>query len=75
MWYLHDRVPIILPRHAVDHWLDPAVSDAEELKPMLRAFHGVQLQMWPVGRAVGNVRNQGPKLTEPINALEDLTLT
>jgi putative SOS response-associated peptidase YedK len=73
MGQLHDRMPIILPRHAVDHWLDPAVSDADELKPMLHALHGVELQTWPVGKAVGNARNQGPKLMEPIDAPEDLS--
>lgn len=41
---------------------------------MLREFHGVELQTWPVGKAVGNVRNQGPKLMEPIDAAEDLTI-
>jgi putative SOS response-associated peptidase YedK len=74
MGHLHDRMPIILPRHAIDHWLDPAVADAEELKPMLREFRGVALQSWPVGKAVGNVRNQGPALMEPIDTPEDLTL-
>ena len=43
MGHLHDRMPIILPRHAVDHWLDPGVSDADELKPMLHEFHGVEI--------------------------------
>ena len=74
MGHLHDRMPIILPRHAIDHWLDPAVSDADELKPMLREFHGGEMQTWPVGKAVGNVRNQGPAFMEPIDTTEDLTL-
>jgi putative SOS response-associated peptidase YedK len=67
-------MPINLPRHAIDHWLDPAVSEADELKPMMREFHGVELQTWPVMKAVGNVRNQGPALMEPMDNPTDLTL-
>ena len=72
MGQLHDRMPIILPRHAVDHWLDPAVSDPTELKPMLKQFLGEEMQSWPVGKAVGNVRNQGPALMEPVGAASDV---
>ncbi|HWB01032.1 MAG TPA: SOS response-associated peptidase [Pirellulales bacterium] len=72
MGRLHDRMPVILPRHAVDHWLAPNVNDPEELKPMLAQFPGEEMQSWPVGKAVGNVRNQGPALMEPVAAGEDL---
>ncbi|HEX3724949.1 MAG TPA: SOS response-associated peptidase [Pirellulales bacterium] len=73
MGELHDRMPIILPRHAVDHWLDPTVSDPDELKPMLHRFAGADMQSWPVSKAVGNVRNQGAALAEPIDAPHDLS--
>jgi putative SOS response-associated peptidase YedK len=72
MGELHDRMPVILPRHAVDHWLDPSVTAPDEIKPMLQEFPGGEMQSWPVGKAVGNVRNQGPQLIEPIGSVEDL---
>jgi putative SOS response-associated peptidase YedK len=72
MGHLHDRMPIILPRPSIDHWLDPSVSDPDELKPMLQQFPGDEMQTWPVGKAVGNVRNQGASLIEPIDAPEPL---
>jgi putative SOS response-associated peptidase YedK len=72
MGQLHDRMPVILPRAAVDHWLDPAVQDPDELKPMLTQFPGEEMQSWAVGKAVGNVRNQGPQLMEPIDDPETL---
>ena len=72
MGQLHDRMPVILPRPAIDHWLDPKVSDADELKPMLRQLPSEEMQSWTVGKAVGNVRNQGPALMEPIDEPEDL---
>jgi putative SOS response-associated peptidase YedK len=72
MGQLHDRMPIILPRATIDHWLDSSVNDPAELKPMLKQFPAEEMQAWAVGKAVGNVRNQGPALMEPIDAPEDL---
>ena len=72
MGQLHDRMPVILPRHSIDHWLDPSVNDPSELKPMLEQFPGGEMQSWAVGKALGNVRNQGPALMEPIDAPQDL---
>lgn len=69
---LHDRMPVILPRVVIDHWLDPSVTDPAEVKPMLLQLPGEQMQSWAVGKAVGNVRNQGPQLMEPIGAPESL---
>jgi len=72
MGELHDRMPVILPHKAIDHWLDPRVNDPDELKPMLAKFPGDEMQAWPVGKAVGNVRNQGPELIEPVSVQSDL---
>ncbi len=54
------------PRRDVDQWLDPNVSNVDKLKPVLTQFSSEEMQAWPVGKAVGNVRNQGPELAEPI---------
>jgi putative SOS response-associated peptidase YedK len=72
MGQIHDRMPVILSHATIDHWLDPKVSDAEELKPMLRQFPGEEMQSWAVGKAVGNVRNQGPSLMQPVGVQSDL---
>lgn len=72
MGQLHDRMPVILPRQTVDHWLDPSVNDPDELRPMLAQFPGDEMRAWPVGKAVGNVRNQGPQLMEPVSVQSDL---
>jgi putative SOS response-associated peptidase YedK len=72
MGQLHDRMPVILPRPTIDHWLDPTVSDPAELKPMLQQFPGEEMQSWTVGKAVGNVRNQGPSLMEPVDAPQNI---
>ena len=70
MGRFHDRMPVILPQPLIDHWLDPSVNDPEELKPMLLQFPADEMQAWTVAKAVGNVRNQGQSLIEPVDAPE-----
>ena len=60
MQQLHNRMPVILEPGELETWLQD--GPFELLRP---AADGV-LQAWPVSRAVGNVRNQGPELLEPI---------
>lgn len=70
---LHDRLPIPLAGpDAVDSWLDPADHHAEALVERVRAEAFQAAAGWTihqVGAAVGNVRNNGPQLMEPVDAL------
>ena len=59
---IHDRTPLLVPRPAWRTWLDPAVADPGDL--LVPGVAGV-LDAWPVGTAVGNVRNDGPELVRP----------
>lgn len=56
MQQLHTRMPVILEPAEREIWLQEGPE--ELLRP---AAEGV-LQAWPVNRAVGNVRNEGPEL-------------
>lgn len=60
---IHDRSPLLVPRDAWGVWLDPAVPDPGDL--LIPGTTGV-LEAWPVGKQVGNVRNNGPELVLPI---------
>ena len=60
MQALHHRMPVILERDEQELWLE--AGPEELLKP---AAEGI-LQAWPVSRSVGNVRNEGPALLEPV---------
>ncbi len=54
----------IVPRADWARWLDPEVEDpGQDL--LVPAVTGA-LAAWPVGAAVGNVRNDGPELVEPL---------
>jgi putative SOS response-associated peptidase YedK len=62
---LHDRMPVILDESDWPKWLGEEPATEAELKAMLRPCAPDRIKMWAVGKAVGNVRNDGPHLAEP----------
>lgn len=65
---IHDRMPVILPPSAWATWLDPSSDDLGALATLLVPAPSDVLVMHPVSTDVGNVRNQGPHLTDPVEA-------
>jgi putative SOS response-associated peptidase YedK len=63
---LHDRMPVILAEDDWPAWLGEASATPAELKALLRPYPSEKMKLWPVGKAVGNWRNDGPHLVEPI---------
>ena len=62
---LHERMPVILAPEDWPAWLGEQPGDpATMLHP---APPGI-LRIWPVDKRVGNVRNDGPELLEPMAA-------
>lgn len=66
--HIHDRMPLMVERDRWGDWLDPRVGG--ELSLLVPAAPG-SLEAYPVSTAVGNVRNNGPELVEPL-PLEDV---
>jgi putative SOS response-associated peptidase YedK len=64
--HIHDRMPLLVEPDRYDAWLDPAVSDPEELKRLLVPAAPGRLEAYPVGTGVNNVRNNGPELLEAL---------
>ncbi|MEN5074975.1 SOS response-associated peptidase [Isoptericola cucumis] len=60
---IHDRMPVILPAHAWDAWLDPAVGADEAMAIVGGPQVGMATR--PVGDAVGSVQNNRPSLLDP----------
>lgn len=60
MQQLHTRMPVIIEANQQQLWLEH--GPAELLRPAAEDV----LQAWPVSRAVGNVRNEGPELLTPL---------
>jgi putative SOS response-associated peptidase YedK len=55
-------MPVILAPDDWPFWL----GTPEQRKNLLRPFPAEQMECWPVGKAVGNVRNQGPELIDRV---------
>lgn len=65
---IHDRRPLVLPPDVAREWLEPGLP-SERAEELLR-YHGQPteaFEWFPVNRAVGNVRNEGPDLIVPIS--------
>ena len=62
--HIHDRTPLVVPRADWARWLDPEVEDPG--RDLLVPAVAGALDAWPVGPAVGNVRNDGPELVHPL---------
>ena len=69
--HIHDRMPLLVEPERYGAWLDPSVSDAEELKKLLVPAAPGRLEAYPVSTLVNNVRNNGPELLDAL-APEDV---
>lgn len=64
--HIHDRTPLLVPADLLDAWLDPRLTDPREVRDLVAAIPEPHLEPRPVGKAVGQVANNGPELIEPI---------
>ncbi|MFT4052384.1 MAG: SOS response-associated peptidase [Microbacterium sp.] len=65
---IHDRMPLFLDPDHADVWLDPTTENVGDvLDTAIDAAGEIVGSLSPreVGRAVGNVRNDGPELIDP----------
>ena len=60
---VHDRMPVLMPPDRWDGWLSAGADPAAVLAPATQAMIA-DLEIRPVGLAVGDVRNDGPGLIE-----------
>jgi putative SOS response-associated peptidase YedK len=63
---LHDRMPVVLAEKDWPLWLGEAPATEAELRALLRPFPPQEMELWPVDRKVGNVRNNDASLSVPI---------
>ena len=62
---IHDRMPVIVAPEDRETWLKAPAEDAVKLAS--DPLPSQLMRAWPVGREIGNVRNQGAGLAEPID--------
>lgn len=58
---LHDRMPVILSPDDYDRWLDPGITDPDEVQDLLKPYPG-EMHAYPVSSAVNSPRNNSPEL-------------
>ncbi len=64
--HIHDRMPLLVERERYAAWLDPTVSDPDDLKALLVPAAPGRLEAYPVSTEVNSVRNNGRELVEPL---------
>jgi putative SOS response-associated peptidase YedK len=65
---IHDRMPVIVDPANYGKWLGEEPADPMRLLMMLKSFPAEQMECYPVGAAVGNVKNDEPGLLMPVAA-------
>jgi putative SOS response-associated peptidase YedK len=66
---IHDRMPVILSPEGGAEWLRSEPLPPEERQGLLCPSADGTLTRWPVGKAVGSVRNDCPELMDPVEVL------
>lgn len=68
---IHERQPLALEPEQWQDWLDPDLTDADDVRSMVAAAHVPgRFTAWPVSRAVGNAGSNGAGLVEPLPSTE-----
>ncbi|OIQ65996.1 hypothetical protein GALL_524400 [mine drainage metagenome] len=72
---VHSRMPVILPSNRWESWMDPSITDADDLRKLMEysdLYDG--LSVYAVSNSVNSVAHDGPELIEPITLGEPQTL-
>jgi putative SOS response-associated peptidase YedK len=64
--HIHDRMPMVITRNAIDAWLDPVITDPERALALLEVTDASALEAYAVSTDVNSVENNNPSLVEPL---------
>ncbi|MFO1006969.1 MAG: SOS response-associated peptidase [Planctomycetaceae bacterium] len=64
---LHDRMPVILSPEEYAPWIDPELTEPDQLLPMLNQYPDEEMTEHSVSPLVGSVRNDSPDLIVPVD--------
>lgn len=68
---IHNRMPVLLAPEQFKPWLDPSVTDPNDLAPLLRIPPAEHMHTLAVRRFVSNVRHEGPECVMPAGTGDD----
>jgi putative SOS response-associated peptidase YedK len=64
--HIHDRMPMVITRDAIDAWLDPEITDPERALELLQVTEASALEAYGVSTEVNSVENNNPSLVQPL---------
>ncbi|NDL60047.1 SOS response-associated peptidase [Phytoactinopolyspora mesophila] len=64
--HIHDRMPMTVHRDNWQNWLDPRINDPANIRDLMAPPPPGSLDVYPVSKAVNNVKNNGPQLIDPL---------
>lgn len=64
---IHDRMPAILTKDKEEHWLDESLSPKDAMSLLEEPYPSELMTAYKVSPKVGNVRETGPELIDPID--------
>ncbi|MCD6307608.1 MAG: SOS response-associated peptidase [Candidatus Latescibacteria bacterium] len=63
---IHSRMPVIVDPSDYNLWLNPAITDAGHLQPLLAPYPAEKMGRYPVGSLVNSPQNDDPQCIEPV---------
>ncbi len=63
---IHDRQPFVLDRDRWADWLDPGRTDRGDVERLVTPYPPGRFEAYPVGRAIGSGRANGPEVLRPL---------
>jgi putative SOS response-associated peptidase YedK len=66
--HIHDRMPMVITRDAIDAWLDPTITSPKRALELLAVTEAASLEAYAVSTDVNRVENNDPSLVEPLAA-------
>ena len=67
-------MPQILPEELYDEWMNPKLTDYEEVMKMLKPIKSSEMQAHPVSKKVNTLAVNSPECIEPIKIAEQKKL-
>ena len=64
--HIHERMPVIVPVELREQWLDPTMTERDQVQHFIDTIPEPNLVPRIVGKEVGSVRNNGPQLIRPV---------
>jgi putative SOS response-associated peptidase YedK len=62
---IHNRMPVILPRHAYAQWLDPLPRSPTDLNGLLIPYPAEDMEAFPISTLVNSPANDSPEVLVP----------